>query len=198
MGLEQISTNPYKLTGDENPSNTVVAKMTYYDGTIYTALGTSKVFHYVLLNANLPSLYDSPYNFYPTLNDISNVSFDVNQSVSITGRWFFSVFCRPRSNGEYDAIGFDRFDTENVAVLNTWTSYNINTLKWTNNTLTNLSWQNVLDLSIESTTTPYGDINANSQQQIMVLAISTNITTCAASIRNVSVVFKDGRTITLS
>jgi hypothetical protein len=195
MGLEQTTNVAYKLTGDENPSGAVVARITHYDSTIYTSLSTSKVFHYVLLNSSLPDLYSSPYNFYPTLNDISNVSFDVSSNV--TGRWFFSVFCRPRTNGEYDSIGFDRFDTENVAP-NTWTSYNINSLKWTNGSLTNLSWNDVLELPFEATTTPYGDIKANSQQQIMVMAISTDTVAYGGSIRNVSVVFTDGRTITLS
>jgi hypothetical protein len=194
MGIEENTTRPYTLTGDENPTGAVVGQITRYDSAIYTSLGTNKIFHYVLQNASLPDLYTSPYNFYPTLNDISNVSFDVSSNV--TGRWFFSVFCRPRTTGEYDSIGFDRFDTENVA-LNTWTSYNINTLKWTNGTTGNLTWKNVLELPFEAITTPYGNIKSNSQQQIMVMAISTDTAAYGGSIRNVSVVFNDGRTITL-
>jgi hypothetical protein len=195
MGIEQTTTQYYKTTGDENPTGAIVAKITKYDSTIYTSLGTHKVFHYVLLNSNLPDLYESPYNFYPTLNDISNVSFDVSSNV--TGRWFFSIFCRPRTNGEFDSIGFDRFDTENVAGL-TWTSYNINNLTWTNSTNTNLSWKNVLELPFDTITTSYGEVKANSQQQIMVMAISTDTVSYGGSIRNVSVVFNDGRTITLN
>jgi hypothetical protein len=199
MGVEQHTTTAYKLTGDENPSNNVVARLTNYDSIIYTSLGIQKVFHYVTLNSKLPSLYESPYNFYPTLNDISNVSFDVNEiGLAITGRWFFSIFCRPRTNGLYDSIGFDRFDTENLPVLNTWTTYNLTTLKWTNNTVKNLTWKNVLELPFEAITAPYGEIKTNGQQQIMVLAISTDTVSCAGSIRKVSVVFNDGRTFGLS
>ena len=194
MGIEQNTTRPYTVTGDENPSGTVVGRITRYDSAIYTSLGTNKIFHYLLQNASLPDLYTSPYNFYPTLNDISNVSFDVSSNV--TGRWFFSIFCRPRTTGEYESIGFDRFDTENVAPT-TWTSYNINTLKWTNGTNGNLSWKSVLELSFEAITTPYGVIKSNSQQQIMVMAISTDRAAYGGSIRNVSVMFNDGRTITL-
>jgi len=194
MGIEENTTRPYTVTGDENPTGTVVGRITRYDSAIYTSLGTNKIFHYVLQNASLPDLYTSPYNFYPTLNDISNVSFDVSSNV--TGRWFFSVFCRPRTTGEYESIGFDRFDTENVAP-NTWTSYNINTLRWTNGTTGNLTWQKVLELPFEDITTPYGNIKSNSQQQIMVMAISTDTAAYGGSIRNVSVVFNDGRTITL-
>jgi hypothetical protein len=113
----------------------------------------------------------------------------------------FSIYCRPRalSSDVYDEIGFDRFDSENtVSVTNEWVSYNITNLTWTNNTKTGLLWSSVLDLIIEPTTTPYGYIKTNGQQQIMVLAISTDSSSCGASIRNVRVLFKDGRSITMN
>ena len=197
MGLESTLDVPYKTLGDENTTGTDVAEITYSGTKIYSALG--KAFHYVLQNANIPDLYNSPYNFYPTLNDISNVSFDT-LNLALGTKWYFSIFCRPRafSSDVYDEIGFDRFDSENtVSVVNTWTSYDITTLTWTNGTTTGLTWNNVLNLVILPTTTPYGYIKTNGQQQIMVLAISTDIS-CRASIRNVKVLFKDGRMIRLT
>ena len=118
-----------------------------------------------------------------------------------TGKWYISIFCRPRaqSDDSYDAIGFDRFDSENsVSLLNYWTSFDINGLTWTNGLHTGLTWANVLDLVIEPTTTPYGYIKTNGQQQIMVLAFSTDDAAYTGSIRNMVVEFKDGRTITMS
>jgi len=61
-----------------------------------------------------------------------------------------------------------------------------------------LSWKSVLNLPFEEITTPYGHIKANSQQQIMVMAIGTDVASYCGSIRNVSVAFNDGRTITLT
>ena len=199
MGLEYEFQVPYKALGDENTSGISVGEITYYDTTIYSSLGVAKVFHYILQNTVLPDLYTSPYNFYPTLQDISNVSFDTRSMD--TGKWYISIFCRPRaqSDDSYDAIGFDRFDSENsVSLLNYWTSFDINGLTWTNGLHTGLTWANVLDLVIEPTTTPYGYIKTNGQQQIMVLAFSTDDAAYTGSIRNMVVEFKDGRTITMS
>ena len=202
MGLESNYKTPYKITGDENSANTTVAQITYVGTKIYTALGTSKVYHYVLQNTkiDLSDLYTSPYNFYPTLNDILNVSFDTLNPTAGT-KWVFSIYCRPRalSSDVYDEIGFDRFDSENtVSIADEWVSYDITNLTWTNGTKTGLLWSSVLDLIIEPTTTPYGYIKTNGQQQIMVLAISTDSSSCTASIRNTTVLFKDGRTITMN
>jgi len=202
MGIESNYKTLYKITGDENSANTTVAQITYVGTKIYTALGTSKVYHYVLQNTkiDLSDLYTSPYNFYPTLNDISNVSFDT-LNPTIGTKWVFSIYCRPRalSSDVYDEIGFDRFDSENTVTFeNEWTSYNITNLTWTNKTKTGLLWSSVLDLIIEPTTTPYGYIKTNGQQQIMVLAISTDTSSCTASIRNVNILFKDGRSITMN
>jgi hypothetical protein len=199
MGLESEFQVPYKALGDENTSGVSVGEITYYDTKIYSSLGVAKVFHYILQNTVLPDLYSSPYHFYPTLQDISNVSFDTLSMAS--GKWFISIFCRPRtqSDDSYDAIGFDRFDSENsVSLLNYWTSFNINTLTWTNGLHTGLSWANILDLVIEPTTTPYGYIKTNGQQQIMVLAFSTDNAVYTGSIRNILVEFKDGRQITMT
>ena len=199
MGLESDFQVPYKALGDENTSGVSVGEITYYDTKIYTSLGVAKVFHYILQNTVLPDLYTSPYNFYPTLQDISNVSFDMRSMA--TGKWFISIFCRPRtqSSDSYDAIGFDRFDSENsVSLLNYWTSFDLNDLTWTNGLHTGLTWANVLDIVIEPTTTPYGYIKTNGQQQIMVLAFSTDDADYTGSIRNMVVEFKDGRTITMT
>jgi len=196
MGLESTFDVPYKTLGDENTTGEDVGEITYSGEKLYRAL--SQAFHYVLQNAKMPDLYESPYHFYPTLNDISNVSFDT-LNTTLGTKWYVSIFCRPRafSSDVYDQIGFDRFNSENtVSVVNTWTSYDINSLTWTNGTKVRLTWENVLNLIITPTTTPYGYIKTNGQQQIMVLAISAD--NAGPSIRNVKVLFKDGRTIRLT
>jgi hypothetical protein len=196
MGLESIFNVPYKTLGDENTTGVDVGEITYSGTKVYRAL--SKAFHYVIQNANMPNLYDSPYHFYPTLNDIYNISFDT-LNTTLGTKWYVSIFCRPRafSSDVYDQIGFDRFNSENtVSIVDTWTTYDINSLTWTNGTTTGLTWENVLNLIITPTTTPYGYIKTNGQQQIMVIAISSD--NAGPSIRNVKVIFKDDRIIQMT
>lgn len=201
MGLENVFQTPYTALGDEN-TDSDVAQMSYAGTKIYTALGVGKsVIQYVLKNTILPSLYASPYSFYPTLNDISNVSFDMLNPTSSASKWYFSIFCRPRASGPNwnDAIGFDRFNTENtISSVNTWTSFSLSNLTWTNGTKTGLTWANILDLIIVPATTPYGYIKTNGQQQIMVMSINTDNTSYKGSICNVSVMFKDGRQVIMT
>jgi hypothetical protein len=201
MGIENVFQTPYTVLGDEN-TDPAVAQISYAGTKIYTALGEGKsVIKYVLQNMILPSLYESPYYFYPTLNDISNVSFDMLNPTSSASKWYFSIFCRPRATGAdwSAAIGFDRFNTENsISSVNTWTSFNLSNLTWTNGTKTGLTWANVLDLIIVPTETPYGYIKNNSQQQIMLMTISTDNTAYKGSICNVLVVFKDGRYVIMT
>lgn len=74
IGLESTTNTLYKSVGDEGYPAIVVS------GTPrkYKANGINTAFQYLFYNTKTNEPYVSPYNFYPTLFDISNVSFSTN------------------------------------------------------------------------------------------------------------------------
>jgi hypothetical protein len=71
VGLETITDILYKSSGDEGYPAIVES------GTprVYKANGINTAFQYLLFNTTTNDPYVSPYNFYPTLFDISNIEF---------------------------------------------------------------------------------------------------------------------------
>jgi hypothetical protein len=166
----------------------------------YQSNGVNLSFQYVLFNASPPNLYLSPYNFYPTLSDIKDISFNTYVETSdVSTNWFFSIFTRPRNKGLTDAegVGFDRFNSVPVVgTLDTWNSFNLTNLKWDNNLNSQSTWTELLNMPISSTT-PYGTVSTNGDQQIMALAIATKVI-FTGKIKEVVVTFNDNRYIFMS
>lgn len=264
IGLESTTNVLYKSAGDEGYPAIVVA------GTPrqYKANGINTAFQYLFFNTKTNEPYVSPYNFYPTLFDISNVKFSTrvlkryptNSNVFIQNpgpddviiinnevfdfsdwedlmypnnnlgymylatdynvitndaqtlydlaynkpsiNWYISIFTRPRNKGlTADAgVGFDRFDSiPYVTAFDLW-----NTGIWNNFDLTNIMWKNELNVSLNwkqltmtqiNSTTPYGTVEFNGDQQIMAIAIVTNNAEFNGYIKDVKLTFNDGRII---
>jgi hypothetical protein len=74
VGLETTTDILYKSAGDEGYPALVVS------GTprLYRANGINTAFQYLFFNTITNEPYVSPYNFYPTLFDISNIEFSTN------------------------------------------------------------------------------------------------------------------------
>ena len=72
MGLELVTNVPYSSAGNEDMVAIVNGGVSPHT---YQANGINNAFQYMFYNVVLPSVYDSPYNFYPTLGDIANISF---------------------------------------------------------------------------------------------------------------------------
>ena len=227
VGLDSSFNVLYDASGSEGLPSLIVS------GTprIYKSNGINNSFQYVFFNATPPNLYLSPYNFYPTLADIKDVSFNtyVNKYAYLDGtsdadkliwdaswnptneNWYVSVFTRPRNKGLTDAqgVGFDRFDSvPKVKTFDIWSKFNITDLSWNNNLNAQSTWAELLNMPIVSTT-PYGNVTKNADQQIMAIAIATNIQDraktntgiinadqpFAGQIKDVRVTFNDGRYI---
>ena len=226
VGLDSSFNVRYDASGSEGLPSLIIS------GTprIYKSNGLNNSFQYVFFNASPPNLYLSPYNFYPTLADIKDVSFNtyVNKyayPVPSTNdekivfdasfnptheNWYVSIFTRPRNKGLTDAqgVGFDRFDSVPIVnTFNSWSKFNITDVSWNNNLNSQSTWAQLLDIPIVSTT-PYGSVSKNAEQQIMAIAIATNIQDrfnisnglnqsykFAGQIKEVRVTFNDGRFI---
>lgn len=229
VGLDSSFNVRYDASGSEGLPSLIIS------GTprIYKSNGLNNSFQYVFFNALPPNLYLSPYNFYPTLADIKDVSFNtyVNKyayPVPSTNdekivfdasfnptheNWYVSIFTRPRNKGLTDAqgVGFDRFDSVPIVnTFNSWSKFNITDVSWNNNLNSQSTWAQLLDIPIASTT-PYGSVSKNGEQQIMAIAIATNIQDrfnitngpgqsypFAGQIKEVRVTFNDGRYIYMS
>ena len=71
VGLDTVTNTLYKESGDEGYPATVV------NGTprLYKANGINTAFQYLFYNTSTNEPYVSPYNFYPTLFDIKDITF---------------------------------------------------------------------------------------------------------------------------
>ena len=229
IGLDSSFNVPYDASGSEGLPSDIVAG----SPRTYKSNGINNSFQYVFFNASPPNLYLSPYNFYPTLADIKDVSFNTNVNKypyegqitdedknmfdaswnPINENWYVSIFTRPRNKGLTDSqgVGFDRFDS--IPIVNTfdsWSKFNITDLLWNNNLNSQSTWAQLLDIPIVSTT-PYGSVSKNAEQQIMAIAIATNIQDrfnfsagvsqahkFGGEIKDVRITFNDGRYIYMS
>ena len=138
---------------------------------------------YNVITNDAQTLYDLAYN-KPSIN------------------WYISIFTRPRNKGlTADAgVGFDRFDSiPYVTAFDLW-----NTGIWNNFDLTNIMWKNELNVSLNwkqltmtqiNSSTPYGTVEFNGDQQIMAIAIVTNNAEFNGYIKDVKLTFNDGRII---
>ena len=227
VGLDSSFNVLYDASGSEGLPSDISGSV---PNRSYVSNGINNSFQYVFFNATPPNLYLSPYNFYPTLANIKDISFNtkiIRYAYPITTppysqsekdsfdaswnptneNWYVSIFTRPRNKGLTDAqgVGFDRFDS--IPIVNTfgsWAYFNITTLRWANNLNTGSTWEELLNMPIVSTT-PYGSVSKNGDQQIMAIAIATKIFRPTNSqrpfkgeIKDVKITFKDGRYIYMS
>lgn len=209
VGMESVFNTSYDASGSEHHPAIVNNDIPQ----TYQSNGLNTSFQYVFYNASPPNLYLSPYNFYPTLSDISEITFTTNvtlrDSVNLiiadpslndtSHNWFFSIFTRPRNNGLTNAqgIGFDRFNS--VPIVTTFgidCVFNLSNLVWNNTLNSQSTWFDLVNMPVMSTT-PYGVVNTNGDQQIMALSIGTSYTNFNGIIKNVSVTFNDGRVINM-
>jgi hypothetical protein len=227
VGLDSSFNVPYDASGSEGLPSDISGVI---PNRLYISNGINNSFQYVMFNASPPNLYLSPYNFYPTLADIKDISFNtrVNKYAYPPGttdaakiifdanfnptnqNWFVSIFTRPRNKGLTDAqgVGFDRFDSVPIVnAFDVFSKFNITTLKWSNNLNSGATWEQLLDMPIVSTT-PYGNVTRNGDQQIMAISIGTNIQNrfniangsaqsypFKGQIKDVRITFNDGRFI---
>lgn len=204
MGLETIYNMSYGNVSYVVGSANVV---TLSGQRGYQTNGNVSVYQHVLFNSenknlcNNPSnLYISPFNFYPTLNDIKNIEFNTSANTTTTN-WYFSVFTRPYTqNG---VVGFDRFNSiPLVTTANVWESFNLDginashELKWSAVSNCNCSsdWATLIDTPV-NTSAPYGTIYKIEDFQIMMLSIVSDTPSFIGTITNVKVTFKDGRIV---
>ena len=216
-----ISYNPLgSYSGNSAIVNAAVSPALY---RTYQANGINTAFQYIFDNALADNPYKSPYNFYPVLFDINNITFSTivehrpNTSSNPTiadniwhknyndpsNNWIVSVYARPRYTGPNKTNpGFDRFnsityvDTTVDGSLNNLTqNFTIN-MNWTYIENTYYTWTDLLNTKINSES-PYGTIEYIGDQQIMYIAILTNYVNFKGKIFNVKLTFKDGRTINM-
>ena len=187
MGLELVTDVQYVSTTID--PNIEITTITSDIPRNFVSNNISTIFEYVFTNTNLVDLYNSPVNYYPTLENISNIQFEK----LVEDNWLFSIFTRPRNFGSSseNGVGYDRF---NSVPDTTNTTLNLTNLLWINQNKVTCSWQNLLKTTIEPTVTPYGPIKTNADQQIMIMTFGTN-TISDGTIKNVRVDFKDGRII---
>jgi hypothetical protein len=214
-----ISYNPLgSYSGNDAIVNAAVSPALF---RTYEANGINTAFQYVFDNALADNPYKSSYNFYPTLFDISNITFSTSvthrpntSSGTITdaswnktyndpsNNWIVSVYARPRYTGPNKTNpGFDRFNsvtfvnTNNGTLSSTTQNFTID-MKWTYISNTYYTWTDLLNTKINSDS-PYGTIEYIGDQQIMYIAILTNYANFKGKIFNVVLKFKDGRTINM-
>lgn len=258
VGLDSSYNVPYDPSGNEGFPANVISNLLPYN--IYQSNGINTAFQYLFFNASNNDPYISPFNFYPTLFDIGNITFDtfvekrpappngvtivqdtilnfdewyqlmeegetdleylylnIDREVPFVTdasqaqwdaswnrpnvNWFISIFTRPRNKGTTDenGVGFDRFNSNPiVGTFNIWNSFNLSNLTWSNS-ITNsaYTWDKLLNIPVNSTT-PYGTIELNGDQQILAISISTNATYFKGYIRKVKLIFIDGRYVEMT
>jgi hypothetical protein len=221
VGLDSSFNVRYDASGSEGLPSLIVGS----NPRRYKSNNINNSFQYVLFNASPPNLYLSPYNFYPTLADIKDISFNTfvlkhdypdlittdsaraefDASWNPTNEnWYVSIFTRPRNKGLTDAqgVGFDRFDSVPIVkAFDSWSNFNITTLRWANNLNASSTWSELLEMPVVSTT-PYGSVSKNGDQQIMAIAIANTIIRhstiqypCRVELKEVRITFNDGRYI---
>lgn len=129
VGLETETNIPYKASGDEDSPAIVVSG----NPKMYKANGINTAFQYIFFDTSLNEPYISPFNFYPTLFDISNISF----STRVDKRYPISsnVFNQNPGNDDLIIINNEVFDFSdwkdlmepniNIGYMYTNTDYNV-------------------------------------------------------------------------
>ena len=208
MGLESVYNMSYgNASYVVGSANRVQLNETYG----YQTTGNVSVYQHLFFNSdnknicNNPSnLYISPFNFYPTLNDIQNIEFNTSSNSNVSNiNWGFSVFTRPfTKNG---VVGFERFNSIPIVKnTNVWESFNLtgsnasHQLKWSAVSNCNCSsdWATLIDTPVPvNSSAPYGTLYKLEDFQIMIFSIVYDNPSFISTIKNVKVTFKDGRII---
>jgi hypothetical protein len=208
MGLETVYNMSYG-NASYVVGNASVVDLIGQNG--FRTTGNASVYQHLFFNSdntnlcNNPSnLYISPFNFYPTLNDIQNIEFNTSSNSNVsTANWYFSVFTRPFTKD--GVVGFDRFNsipiTTNINVFESFNLTGVNAshqLKWSSVSNCNCSsdWTTLVDTLIPiNSSAPYGTLYKIEDFQIMILSIVYDSPSFISTIKNVKVTFKDGRII---
>lgn len=155
----------------------------------YQANGRNKAFQHIFNNALTDNPYKSPYNFYPILFDISNITFTTNvqyrpkpsnngtadniwdkENNDPSNNWIVSIYTRPRYTGPNKTNpGFDRFNSityvtsSNGVLISSTNIFNLNS-----NTLsTILNWSYTANTSYTWTNLLNTKINSDSPYGII-------------------------------
>ncbi len=200
MGVESVTSVAYNPLG--NGSGPLIVG---YDNTLgmnYAQCnGINKGFLYLVWNGlTTPSAnpFVSPVNYYPTLNDISNVQLRTYCSPSesaANNSWFWAIYTRPRPSGGASWYGTRITGLPNAGPGNTWSLFNFSNTTFMNVYTSWGNWQGVLDHPIGVTTAYNGYVETCGQEQILGIAISTDSSTptFTGKIADFIVTFKDGR-----
>ena len=173
------------------------------DGLMNNGLNTS--FQYIYLNSTIinilypslrtikQSLLTSDYNIYPTLNDIENITCDINCNNSCN--FIIRIYTRPVFSGidnsynPNDTFFGNYYDSISLNGTIDYTTYNLFTLfvGWKNLLLTtyqqSVYYNNGTNFSIQQ-------LNKIGEQQILSICILTNVLNSNIGIKNITVSYK--------
>ena len=136
----------------------------------------------------------SPYNYYPTLGDISDVIFETRQNNDIIHNWKLQFFIRKFNIDDEDEYGniFTTLTYNKNFNNNNWKIHNLDNLSWITKYNEINNYENLLDI-----VTSKNDTNREQQLLGILLTLSDDdlYYNHQIDLRNVEIIFKDKRII---
>lgn len=136
----------------------------------------------------------SPYNYYPTLGDISNIEFTTRQNEGTINNWNIQIMIRKFNiddEGEYANVFKTLTNVQNYSNGN-WKYHELNNLSWQSNDISSESYENILN---------YVTNNNDTYREQQILGILLTLSDDDSyynnkiDIRSILISFKDGRVI---
>jgi hypothetical protein len=199
MGLESITIIPKIIPLVGTIYGPDISNNSYLGNDVSMIFGNELNQFYIQGNGSNPGIitlfknytndsFISPYNYYPTLNDISGISFDLMGSSN--EYWFVTIYTRT-----YTDISGSYITCVPTIRDNDWNNYNLQNMTFIDNYSNWDVWLNLLKYP-KNINTNYGYVDEYGKEQILYIELNTN-TKSTGKIKNASITFKDGRIIQL-
>uniref|UniRef100_A0A6C0ET00 Uncharacterized protein n=1 Tax=viral metagenome TaxID=1070528 RepID=A0A6C0ET00_9ZZZZ len=166
--------------------------------------GMNPSFQYIFLNSTITtilypslrtikeSLLTSPCNYYPTLNNLQDITCELNSDNS--SNFFIRIYTRPIFNGidnsfnSSDSFFGNYYDSISLSGTTSYTYYNLSTLfpYWT----TLLTGSYVVNAYYNNNGFGYKQINTFGEQQILSICIFTTVLNSNIGIKNIELIYK--------